>query len=370
MKLKQKLRIGFTTGSAAAAGAKAALLGLSGRNGIKSVDIPLPESGHLEIPIHKTELNGTTARAIVIKDGGDDPDVTHRARIISTVSINHTGSGPEVIIKGGPGVGRVTRPGLPVKVGEPAINPAPRVQITRAVKETMLETGLKGQVTVTIEVSNGQKIAEKTLNPRLGIIGGISILGTRGTVIPFSNAAYTDTIKLGLDVARAAGLKKIAFSTGGKSEKFLKIICPSMPEESFVQVGDFFAFSLTEVARKGFEEVCYACFLGKLIKMAQGHAWTHAHKSRINFDRLARWCMDCGIEQEKAREISGANTARHALEIIMGDEKSDQVFDHIIKKALSQARKFLGPGPRLIYFLFDPHGMLLAKQGCLKGGKN
>jgi len=361
MKSKEKLRVGFTTGSAAAAGAKAALLALSGRKGIKVVDIPLPEAGRLEIPVRKVELNGVVAKAIVIKDGGDDPDVTDRARIITTVSIDPAGEDPGVIIKGGSGVGRVTKPGLPVKVGESAINPFPRIQIKKAVEETLQEVGLTGLVTVTIYVPDGEKIAQRTFNPRLGIVGGISILGTRGIVLPFSNEAYKDTISLGLDMARAVGLETIAFSTGGRSEKFLKRNEPHLPPETFVQVGDFFGFSLKDACQKGFKSVLYACFFGKLVKMAQGYEWTHARDSRIGFDLLARWCAGEGLLKARALEISRANTARQALEIISGHSNRDQIIRSVMERAILSARKFLGPGPQLTYFLFDSYGNLLAK---------
>ena len=178
------------------------------------------------------------------KDAGDDPDATHRAMILCTVHIFSKTPEDDVIIHGGRGVGRVTRPGLPVPVGESAINPVPRRQIRESVLEAMEETGLKGTVFVVIEVMNGERIAKKTLNPRLGIVGGISILGTRGTVKPFSNKAYRETITMSMDVARAAGLSCIALSTGGKSERYLEERRSDIPETAFIRVADFFAFSL------------------------------------------------------------------------------------------------------------------------------
>ena len=301
-------------------------------------------------------------RATVIKDAGDDPDVTHKAKIRSTLCLVAEGRPGDIVIEGGKGVGRVTRPGLPVPVGEPAINPAPRRQIKEAVQEGLLEAGMKGAVSVIIDVVNGEKIAQKTLNPRLGILGGISILGTRGTVKPFSNKAYRDTITVSMDVARAEGLDIIALSTGGKSEGFLKQLWPQLPEVSFIQVADFFSFSLKEAVRRGFQEILYACFFGKLIKMAQGHPYTHARKSQIDFSLLAGWCSSLGMERGKTQAIMKANTGREVRGIIRGDVHGKEILHDIVKRAMKSARRYAGPSPNITYTLFDFEGDLLATQ--------
>ena len=361
-----ELRTGFTTGSAAAAGAKAALLGLLGQaDGIDKVEIPLPEEGRITIPIDEVMIFKNRARAVVIKDAGDDPDVTDGARIVSVVSLAPVSGASEVIIKGGHGVGKVTRPGLPIKVGEPAINPGPRKQIVRAVKEVLQEAGRNYRVIITIEVPEGEEIAKKTLNPRLGIVGGISILGTRGTVIPYSNEAFQATISLALDVAVASGNKIICLSTGRKSGKYLRMCYPALPlisEEIFVEVGDFFAFSLKEVRARKFEQVFYGCFFGKLIKMAQGFESTHAKYGKIDFDLLARWIKEQGVSKAKAELARRANTARQVLEIILEDPVGPGVLTCITRKAIASARRFLGPGPKLIFHLFEMDGRLLVKE--------
>ena len=361
------LRTGFTTGSAAAAGAKAALLVLLGQaDGIDKVEIPLPEEGRITIPIDEVMIFKNRARAVVIKDAGDDPDVTDGARIVSVVSLAPVSGASEVIIKGGHGVGKVTRPGLPIKVGEPAINPGPRKQIVRAVKEVLQEAGRNYRVIITIEVPEGEEIAKKTLNPRLGIVGGISILGTRGTVIPYSNEAFQATISLALDVAVASGSKIICLSTGRKSGKYLRMCYPALPlisEEIFVEVGDFFAFSLKEVRARKFEQVFYGCFFGKLIKMAQGFESTHAKYGKIDFDLLARWIKEQGVSKAKAELARRANTARQVLEIILEDPAGPGVLSCITRKAIASARRFLGPGPKLIFHLFEMDGRLLVKEG-------
>ncbi len=355
------LREGFTTGSAAAAASKAALLFLGGRRGLKEVGIPLPVGGRLSIPIEQVATCADGARATVIKDGGDDPDVTNKARIGSTVRCDPSSAQPQVSIDGGSGVGRVTRRGLPVPVGGPAINPVPRRQIEAAVREALRETGLEGAVFVVIDVERGEEIARKTLNPRLGILQGISILGTRGTVKPFSNKAYRDTIISSLDVARGAGRDAIAFTTGGKSEAFLKKELPALEDLASVQVADFFAFSLRAAVKRGFKDISYACFFGKLVKMAQGHAYTHASRSTIDFSLLAGWCGAMGVDLPASEAIRQANTAREAREIIREAKGGAEILQGIAGKAVSVARRFAGPNPSLTFYLFDFDGVLLSR---------
>jgi len=370
------LLIGFTTGSAASAAAKAGVLALLGRLTLPEqeagraepscknmcvcyMDIPCPEEGRLRIPIRDVKVSGESARALVIKDGGDDPDATHRAKIICDVIIDSEGPDGLVNVRGGRGVGVVTLPGLSVARGEPAINPGPMRQIKEAVLEGMAEAGGRGSVTVTVHVPDGERIALSTMNLRLGIVGGISILGTRGTVIPFSNEAYESTITMGMDVAISAKIDTVALSTGGKSEKFLKNYEP-LPEQAFVQIADFFAFSMKEAAHRDFARIVVACFFGKLVKMAQGFEYTHAKESRINFDMLADWCMSFGM-----RDVNGirkANTAREAFDIITGSANPEPVFAGITSKALDVACRFAGKGQSVSYYLFDMDGELVCRM--------
>lgn len=360
--VRKPLRYGFTTGSAAAAGAKAGVFFLADGGLMREMDIPLPMGGRLTIPIAEVAGNGNHCTVTVIKDGGDDPDATHKIRIKSIVRLSPEGDPNHVTILGGEGVGKVTRPGLPVPVGESAINPAPRGQIRDAVLEGLKETGLKGSVSITVEAENGMKIAQKTLNPRLGIVGGISILGTRGTVKPFSNSAYKDTITVSMDVAKTTGTSTIALTTGGRSERFLKEKFPTLPEMVFVQVADFFSFSLMEAAGKGFTDILYTCFFGKLVKMAQGFPYTHARKCEIDFKLLAHWCLSWGMKETSTKHVAGANTAREALGIILGDSHGEDVVNDILYRALISARGFAGPLPDITYYLFDFGGALLGSK--------
>ncbi len=352
---RNTLREGFTTGTAAAAAAKAAALRLLEGGPLERVEVPLPEKGRLSIPVAETGTEGDGAYALVIKDGGDDPDATHLARIRVSVRLypGPAGAG-EVEIRGGRGVGRVTRPGLPVGVGEAAINPAPRRQIKAAVAEALNgRAGNAACAVVTVEVDDGERIAAGTLNPRLGVVGGISILGTRGTVKPFSHKAYRETIRMAVRAARAQGCPSLGLATGGRSERLLRELRPELPDAAWVQVADFFAFSLREAGGAGFREVMYACFFGKLVKMAQGHPSTHAGRSRIDFRELGAWCAASGVSASAARAVSGANTSREALSIIRREASWSRAVESITARAAWWARSFVGGGPRLTYYVFD-----------------
>ncbi len=352
----KKLREGFTTGTAAAAAAKAALLATAGVY-LKEVETPLPIGGTLWIPVAKTEkISDNSFKVHVIKDGGDDPDVTDKAEIIVTVSffpdLNNS-----VIIKGGKGVGKVTKPGLPVPVGEWAINPYPRKQIKMAIFEALKMIGKKGMVEVLIEVKDGEKIARKTLNPKLGIVGGISILGTRGTVKPFSNKAYADTIKICMNIAATINKETVALCTGGRSERFLKKYV-NLPSESFIQIGDFFAFSMLLAKRLGFKKIYIGSFFGKLLKVFQKNPYTHAKSCSIDFDSLAAWCYEMGISEYKSLKIKNSNTASQVLNLILNSEYCDKIITSIIKEALLYLKRF-AKEIEIFYYLFDPRGKLI-----------
>lgn len=408
------LRQGFTTGSAAAAAAKAATMTLLGAapwalamppvsavnlaagqgtmesggilaeaSGVEfscirsdgaadavafgggaqrqQVDIPLPGGGRLVVPLASVSVDGW---AWVIKDAGDDPDATHRARIGCRVELLPDGPLGVVHVDGGSGVGRVTLPGLPVPPGQAAINPAPRQQIADAVREALDAGAFPGAARVTVVVENGEAIARHTLNPRLGILGGISILGTAGIVKPFSHEAWKATIISGLSVARAAGVTACAFSTGRRSERLLMAHCPNMPPLAFVQAADFFAFALKNAVGLGFSEIVWGCYFGKLAKMAQGLEYTHAHAGETDFTLLANLAAQAGAERAITQAVAAANTARHALELV-GPESIHRGFVELTaQRALAAARSFAGPGPRLriVCFGFE-EGVLTEAKG-------
>ena len=290
----RELRQGFSSGTAATAAATAALrLLLEGRPP-EAVPVELPDGGRLVIAVREARrLSGQAAGAAVIKDGGDDPDVTHGAEIRARVAIlPGSGREPEVILRGGVGVGRVTRPGLPVAVGQPAINPVPRDMIRRALQEVWQERGLslaEMRLDVEISVPRGEILAQRTLNPRLGIVDGISILGTHGLVKPFSHEGYTGAIDSALSVAAATGLDQVVLTTGGKSEKLARAARPDLPEQAFIQIADFFAHALTGAVKAGMRTIGLVCFFGKAVKQAMGLAYTHAHRAPLDHQRLADW---------------------------------------------------------------------------------
>ncbi|MEW5773542.1 MAG: cobalt-precorrin-5B (C(1))-methyltransferase CbiD [Thermodesulfobacteriota bacterium] len=354
-----RLREGFTTGTAAAAAAKAGVLLLAAGEGRGVVDVPLPAGGRLAIPIARCEAEGEGVRVTVVKDAGDDPDVTHRAEIQALVALDPGLGDGEIVLDGGKGVGRATLPGLPVPPGEPAINPAPRAQIAAACREALEEAGRGGGARVLVEVPEGERLALKTLNPRLGILGGISILGARGTVKPFSHASYLATIEAGLDVARAAGLTHAILSTGGRSERLAREDLPGAPALACVQFADFFAPALAAAAARGFTRITVAVFFGKLAKQAQGLANTHARTAPLRLDFLAGTCAAAGLPPGDAARVAAANTAMEAQEIILASPARDACLAAVAAQALAAARGFAGPGPVLEYRLYTQDGKRL-----------
>ena len=318
-KNKRKLKTGFTTGTAAAAAAKAALACLLTGGRPDRVRVRLLTGEMLSIPVESVRRTADKAAvARVVKDAGDDPDVTHRAVIGARVTLLDKGAGdPDAVrIEGGPGVGRVTKPGLDVAPGEAAINPGPQRMIREAVADVRRSSGRRCPVSVQVFVPRGEQLARKTLNARLGILGGISILGTTGLVRPMSHEAYRATIRKALDVARAAGVRAPVLTTGRRSERFAQRLRPELPEEAFVQIGDYFAFSLAAAAHRGFDGVGLAVFFGKAVKMARGVPHTHAAKSRQSLAQLADWVRAETGDDRLAEAVRGANTARHAFDML------------------------------------------------------
>ncbi len=365
-----KLRSGFTTGSAAAAAAKAAILAWHAKAVPDPINIPLPSGGRLDIPVQQAHCSDGSAWARVVKDGGDDPDATHKAKIKVTVTARNNLDGERILLQGGRGVGTVTKPGLPIHPGEAAINPAPRRQIRQAVMEALSGAGLGESFLVVVEVEDGERIARRTMNKRLGIVGGISILGTRGTVEPYSSASYTGTIEAELDVARAAGCREICLATGGRSERFLREAFPWLPAEAFVLTADYFRFSLQEAAKRGFVHIHLGCFIGKLIKMAQGHPYTHAKSSRIDFQLLAKWAASCNLARDVPPGIETANTAREVLERITPDPQFKTLIAFLADRALRTAQQFLDCRTKLSCSLFHFSGQLIHQAGDLDRSKS
>lgn len=354
MTSKKKLKNGFTTGTAAAAATKGALLLLLDDRAPDEVVVQLLTGDPIRIPLHTcTRIDHETARCSVIKDAGDDPDITHKAEIGAFVRIDGENCSPGITISGGQGVGRVTKPGLDIPPGEPAINPGPRKMITQAVEDVLQQHGIRRAVSTEVFVTDGKNLAKKTLNARLGILGGISILGTTGIVRPLSHDAYIATIRAALSVAKAAGADTAVLITGRRSERFSQICWENLPTEAFVQIGDYFKMSLEIVSQLRFQKAIIAVFFGKAVKMAQGVPHTHAAKSRLTLERLAHWALAVTADNALAERIVGANTARHALDFILPDYP--QVIARVGANMVHSATAFASPHLRIrgVIFAFD-----------------
>ena len=284
-KEKSSLRSGFTTGACATAAAAAACHALLTGKGQKQAQICLPNGQTPVFEVEELQFECGGCRAAVRKDAGDDPDVTHKALIAVTVRQLPAGKG--IVIKAGEGVGTVTRPGLPVAVGEPAVNPVPRRMICEAVTNVAAGQGAGADFEVEISVPNGVELAKQTWNPRLGIVGGISILGTTGIVKPYSCAAWIASIHRGIDVARAGGAEHVAASTGSQSEAVAQEFY-GLPDWAMLDMGDFAGGLLKYLRRHPVPYLTIAGGFGKLTKLAQGAMDLHSARSQVDFAGLGQ----------------------------------------------------------------------------------
>ncbi len=361
---KRKLREGFTTGTAAAAAAKSALQLLLTGSPLNPISVTLPEGRILSISLHRSLLEEDASLCSVIKDAGDDPDVTHGAEVGARLRVLGSTKGKtRVTFRAGEGVGRVTKPGLPLKIGEPAINPVPRQMIRRAVEDVLEQCeGEKARdVEVEVFITDGEALAKKTLNPRLGIVGGLSILGTTGIVRPLSHQAYKETILAALSVARAAS-PRIVMSTGGKSERFARRLLTSLAEESFVQIADFYGFSLEAAARLHFDKVTHSVFIGKLVKMAMGLHYTHASSGNMSLGILAKIAGETNIPEGVIDKLASANTARHALEIMQQTHTVGRIIPKLSARAIEVSKSHSQSKLDIHLLLFDYNGQLIYRS--------
>ncbi|TKB26615.1 cobalt-precorrin-5B (C(1))-methyltransferase [Desulfopila sp. IMCC35006] len=308
----KRLRSGFTTGTCAAAAAKAAAFALMQGVCPENIEIPFPDGSRKSFAVHRCTRSDGSATASIIKDAGDDPDVTNGAEIEATVYADHQPADPvrsvllgNILLCGGKGIGTVTKPGLAIAVGQPAINPVPRQMIVAAVKEIAVDQ----KITVTISVPNGAELAEKTLNKRLGILDGISILGTTGIVRPISADAWTATIKASLDVAREAGLLDVVLSTGRTSEKGAQQLL-DLPEEAYAMMGDYLEFSLKEAAIRNFKTIHLSGMWAKIMKAALRVPQTHVRNGALEVAEGAQLLAQLGAEGDLLQKIETSNTAR------------------------------------------------------------
>lgn len=350
----KNLRRGWTTGTCAAAASKAACLALLSGKFPDPVEVTLPGGQTPSFALAVEETGEGFARAGIVKDAGDDPDVTHGALIKSTVRRGAAGSG--IVFKAGEGVGTVTRAGLPLPVGEPAINPVPRKMIAQAIAEV---AGEEADFEVEISVAHGEKIAEKTLNGRLGILGGISILGTTGIVIPFSCSAWIHSIWRGIDVARAAGLDHVAGATGNTSEKAVQAH-HGLHEIALIDMGDFVGGMLKYLRDHPVQKVTIAGGVAKMTKLAQGMLDVHSKRGLADLEALAKLAGEAGASDELAAQIAAANTVSQAF--ALAGENGLALGDRIAALAWKTAAKALKqPDIALEILVYDREGRLVGQ---------
>jgi cobalt-precorrin-5B (C1)-methyltransferase len=354
------LRRGWTTGACATAAAKAAFTALVTGDFPDPVTITLPRGQTPAFALARTERGNDTATAAVVKDAGDDPDVTHGALVVATVRAGPPGSG--VTFRAGPGVGTVTKPGLPVPPGEPAINPVPRRMMAAAVAEVAEHFRVPGDVEIEISIPGGGKLAERTMNPRLGIVGGLSVLGTTGIVIPYSCSAWIHSIHSGIDVARALGLTHVAGATGDTSEAAVQRRY-GLDESALIDMGDFVGGMLKYLRGHPIPRVTVAGGVAKMTKLAQGLLDLHSKKGSVDLDALAGIAERIGASRETCVAIRDANTAAHAFEIARA---ADLALGDAVAAAARETAAAVVAGADITVevLLFDRKGALVGAAPC------
>jgi cobalt-precorrin-5B (C1)-methyltransferase len=349
------LKRGWTTGACAAAAAKAATAALVSGIFPDPVEIALPSGRRVAFALARHDLAGGQAIAAIVKDAGDDPDVTHGALVTATVRRGPAGSG--VTYARGEGVGLVTRPGLPIPPGEPAINPVPRKMIAASVREA---AGEAADIEVEIAVPGGAEIAERTLNPRLGILGGISILGTTGIVIPYSCSSWIHSIHRGIDVARAMGFTHVSGATGNASEIAAQKL-HSLHEVQLIDMGDFVGGMLKYLRDHPVPRVTIAGGVAKMTKLAQGMLDVHSSRGMADLDALATVAEQAGASADLAGRMRAANTVAEAFSIAAGE--GVPLGDAIAASAWETAAAVLkNTGIELELLVFNREGEMMGRK--------
>ena len=353
-----ELRRGWTTGACATAAAKAAYLGWCTGEFPDPVDIELPGGIRPAFALARTERGPAGATAGVIKDAGDDPDVTHGVLVLATLRRGAAGSG--VVFRAGPGIGTVTRAGLPLPPGEPAINPMPRQMIRANLAEAARSVGGPEDVEVEIAIPGGEEIARKTLNPRLGIVGGLSVLGTTGIVIPYSCAAWIHSIHRGIDVARAEGIEHVAGATGSTSEAAVQRL-HGLPDLALIDMGDFAGGMLKYLRRNPVPKVTIAGGIAKMVKLGQGMLDLHSRAGAVDLPWLGQRLAEAGGPADVVAAALHANTA---LEVLQTAERLKlPLGDVVAQHAWQTAAKALRGAPiALEVVVFDREGRLVGRM--------
>ena len=357
----RELRRGWTTGACAAAAARAAAEALLTGRFPDPVTITLPQGQRPAFPLARAELSAGRAVAAVTKDAGDDPDVTHGALIVAAVERGAPRSG--VTFRAGEGVGTVTRAGLTLAVGEPAINPAPRAQIRQALADAAAAAGAAGTAldfVVTVAIPGGIRLAEKTLNARLGIVGGLSVLGTSGVVVPYSCAAWIHSIHRGIDVALAAGLQHIAAATGSTSEAAVKAM-HNLDDVALIDMGDFVGGTLKYLRSHPVARLTIAGGFAKLAKLAAGHLDLHSSRSRVDNEALSLLLGDVGAGADLRTEAAAAASAGEVLQLATA--AGLPLADVVARRARDVVLATLAGGTAVDVAVFDRQGKLIGRAG-------
>ncbi|MBG6199678.1 cobalt-precorrin-5B (C1)-methyltransferase [Labrenzia sp. EL_13] len=355
----KELRRGWTTGACATAAAKAAYCALITGTFPDPVEISLPRGSTADFILTRHSISGDVSSATITKDAGDDPDVTHGALITSSVRILEPGSG--VRFKAGDGVGTVTRPGLPIPPGEPAINPVPRQMMQTAIGEVADKYGATGDVEIEVSIDGGAELALKTMNGRLGIVGGLSVLGTTGIVRPFSCAAWIASIHRGIDVARAIGLTHVVGATGTSSEDAVKARY-SLDETAYLDMGDFAGGLLKYLRHHPVDRLTLAGGFAKFSKLAQGALDLHSARSSVNFAFLQDLLAEAGASPSSIVDAAQANTAKEVLDRSL--EENVDLSGLLAKRTKLEVRKILKGAPVALEVLItDRQGNVLGESG-------
>ncbi len=350
------LKRGWTTGACATAATRAAYTALLTGDFPDPVTIRLPRGEAPAFPLAREELGADFARAGIVKDAGDDPDVTHGALVLATLRRGEVGSG--VAFRAGSGIGTVTKPGLPLPVGEPAINPKPREMMRAVVAELAAAQGEAGDVEIEISIPGGAELAKKTWNPRLGIEGGLSVLGTTGVVVPFSCAAWIHSIHRGIDVARANGLDHVAACTGSTSEAAVRALY-GLPEIALLDMGDFAGGLLKYLRRHPLPRLSLGGGFAKLAKLAAGHLDLHSGRSQVDFDLLAEMLAELGGDPSLVERARGANTAGEILGL--AEAAGLPLADAVAARARATALGVLAGETEVEVLVVDRQGRLVGR---------
>ena len=349
------MRYGNTTGACAAAASKAALIALL-NNPVDRVGVPSPFGIRFEILVKEAKkLSDDTGTATVVKDAGDDIDATDKLEISATVKLTDDG---KVTIKGGEGIGVVTKPGLPEAIGQPAINPTPRKMIEESVREA-LPAGRGAEV--TLNIPEGEKVAAKTLNPKLGIIGGLSVLGTTGIVKPLSLEACRRSLVPQIDVALSAGYERVFFVPGNIGERIAKKLF-NPPEDAIVQTGDFVGYMLDKAAEKGVREIVFLGHPGKLAKVAAGIFNTHHKVADARNEVIAAYAGAAGADASVVNRLLRANTTEEAITLLKQSGLSEQVFDMIAERVSQRITERVQKKIRTSVILVSLDGEVLGRD--------